>query len=147
MRKPFVLASSVMLMSVSLLGVSQVNAEDAPVTPVTSVPAATATQAPAASQSPAEAPAASAPATAPSDTSKDPLDRDTVFGDFHHYAIGDVVPPLYRSATYNIAKWQLRKLPAPVAGSHWTYMGGDYVLITDAEGKILRIISGDIIYR
>lgn len=141
MRKPFVLASSVMLMSVSLLGVSQVNAEDAPVTPVTSVPAATATQAP------AEASAASAPATAPSDTSKDPLDRDTVFGDFHHYAIGDVVPPLYRSATYNIAKWQLRKLPAPVAGSHWTYMGGDYVLITDAEGKILRIISGDIIYR
>ncbi|GAA0496760.1 hypothetical protein GCM10009414_02540 [Tatumella terrea] len=139
MRKPFVLASSVMLMTVSLLGVSQVNAEDAPVTPVTSAPAA--------SPAPAEAPAASAPATAPSGTSKDPLDRDTVFGDFHHYAIGDVVPPLYRSATYNIAKWQLRKLPAPVAGSHWTYMGGDYILITDAEGKILRIISGDIIYR
>lgn len=145
MRKPFVLASSVMLMSVSLLGVSQVNAEDAPAAPVTSAPAGP--QAPAAPQSPAEAPAASAPATAPSDTSKDPLDRDTVFGDFHHYAIGDIVPPLYRSATYNIAKWQLRKLPAPVADSHWTYMGGDYILITDAEGKILRIISGDIIYR
>ena len=145
MRKPFVLASSVMLMSVSLLGVSQVYAEDAPVAPVTSAPATS--QVPAASPSPAEAPAASDPAAAPSETSKDPLDRDSVFGDYHHYAIGDVVPPLYRSKTYNIAKWQLRKLPAPVADSHWTYMGGDYILITDAEGKIVRIISGDIIYR
>lgn len=135
MRKPFILASTVVLMSVSVLGAVQANAEDAPVTAATSAPAAT--------PAPAQAPAASAPAA----QQKDPLDKTSVFGDFHHYAIGDVVPPLYRSKTYNISQWQLRKLPAPTADSHWTYMGGDYILISDAEGKIERIISGDIIYR
>lgn len=138
MRKPFILASTVMLLSVSVLGAVQANAEDAPVTAATATPAVT---------SPAKAPAASTPEAAPAAQAQDPLDRKSVFGDFHHYNIGDVVPPLYRSKTYNIAKWQLRKLPAPTADSHWTYMGGDYILISDAEGKILRIISGEIIYR
>ncbi len=41
---------------------------------------------------------------------------------------------------------QLRNLPAPDAGSHWTYMGGNYVLITDADGKILKAYNGDIFY-
>lgn len=70
-----------------------------------------------------------------------------MFGDFRHYKIGDIIPALYRTQTYNISKWQLRKIPAPTAGSHWTYFGGDYVLISDEDGKILRIFSGDIIYR
>lgn len=69
------------------------------------------------------------------------------FADFKHFTIGDVVPDIYRSKTYEIDQWQIRHLPAPQPGSHWTYMGGDYVLISDAEGKILRAEAGDIFYR
>ena len=47
---------------------------------------------------------------------------------------------------YNIKGWQQRNLPAPDAGSHWTYMGGNYVLITDTEGKILKVYDGEIFY-
>ncbi|CAK9886763.1 MAG: Nickel/cobalt homeostasis protein RcnB [Candidatus Erwinia impunctatus] len=74
-------------------------------------------------------------------------DRSEVFADFTHFQAGDVVPELYRSARYNIAEWNKRNLPAPQDGSHWTYMGGSYVLITDAEGRIVRIVSGDILYQ
>lgn len=66
--------------------------------------------------------------------------------DFTKFNIGDTVPEMYRSEEYNIKQWQLRNLPAPEAGSHWTYMGGNYVLITDAEGKILKAYNGDIFY-
>ncbi|WP_202301603.1 RcnB family protein [Dryocola clanedunensis] len=68
------------------------------------------------------------------------------FADYKHFAIGDVVPDLYRTKPYQIDAWQIRHLPAPEAGSHWTYMGGNYVLITDAEGKILRAEKGEIFY-
>ncbi|MFS2224541.1 RcnB family protein [Pantoea sp. B65] len=67
--------------------------------------------------------------------------------DFVRYKIGDTVPALYRSAKYNIKQWQQRNLPAPDVGSHWTYMGGNYALITDAEGKILKAYDGNIYYR
>ena len=53
---------------------------------------------------------------------------------------------MYRTDEYNIKQWQARNLPAPDAGSHWTYMGGNYVLITDAEGKILKVYDGEIFY-
>ncbi len=140
MRKPLVLASSVILMSVSLLSGCSTASKEASEAPVT-------TEAPAAAPV-AEAPvAAPAPAEAPAPKFADPLEKSSVFGDFRHYKIGDIIPALYRSQTYNIAKWQLRKIPAPTAGSHWTYFGGDYVLIGDADGKIERIFSGDIIYR
>lgn len=66
--------------------------------------------------------------------------------DSRKFVIGDIVPDMYRTEEYNIKKWQLRNLPAPEAGSHWTYMGGNYVLITDAEGKILKAMNGDIFY-
>lgn len=66
--------------------------------------------------------------------------------DFTKFNIGDTVPAMYRSEEYNIKQWQLRNLPAPQPGSHWTYMGGNYVLITDAEGKILKAYNGDIFY-
>ncbi|WP_269466928.1 RcnB family protein [Tatumella citrea] len=141
MRKPLILASSVILMSVSLLsGCSSASkhASEAPVT--TEAPAADANQ-------PAPEVATPAPAAAPETKFADPLEKNSVFGDFRHYKIGDIIPALYRTQTYNISKWQLRKIPAPTAGSHWTYFGGDYVLISDEDGKILRIFSGDIIYR
>lgn len=66
--------------------------------------------------------------------------------DYTKYKIGDIVPDIYRTKPYQIDAWQIRHLPAPEAGSHWTYMGGFYVLITDAEGKILRAMDGDIFY-
>ena len=66
--------------------------------------------------------------------------------DFTQYHIGDTVPALYLTDEYNIKQWQLRNLPAPDAGSHWTYMGGNYVLITEPEGKILKVFDGEIFY-
>lgn len=66
--------------------------------------------------------------------------------DFTHFTIGDTVPAMYRTEEYNIKQWQQRNLPAPDAGSHWTYMGGNYVLITDADGKILKVYDGEIFY-
>ncbi|EMM6760214.1 RcnB family protein [Pluralibacter gergoviae] len=70
----------------------------------------------------------------------------TFIADFTHFNIGDTVPAMYRSEEYNIKQWQQRNLPAPGAGSHWTYMGGNYVLITDADGKILKAYDGEIFY-
>ncbi|HCM1928403.1 TPA: Ni(II)/Co(II) efflux transporter accessory subunit RcnB, partial [Salmonella enterica subsp. salamae serovar 39:c:e,n,x] len=46
----------------------------------------------------------------------------------------------------NIKQWKLRNLPAPDAGTHWTYMGGAYVLISDADGKIIKAYDGEIFY-
>ncbi|QGU86527.1 RcnB family protein [Erwinia sorbitola] len=77
----------------------------------------------------------------------DPYDLQYFFADFKRFAIGDVVPELYRSKKYEIVQWKLRHLPAPEADSHWTYMGGNYVLITNAEGKILQAKQGDIYYK
>ncbi|WP_297198428.1 RcnB family protein [uncultured Pluralibacter sp.] len=70
----------------------------------------------------------------------------TFIADFTHFNIGDTVPAMYRTEEYNIKQWQLRHLPAPDAGSHWTYMGGNYVLITDADGKVLKAYDGEIFY-
>ena len=138
MSKRLVLASSAILMSVSLLSGCQTAPNETSQAPVTTVVA----NEPAAA--PVEAPVQT---EAPVKKFADPLERSSVFGDFRHYKIGDIIPPLYRTQNYNISKWQLRKIPAPAADSHWTYFGGDYVLIADADGKILRIFSGDIIYR
>lgn len=66
--------------------------------------------------------------------------------DFTKFTIGDTVPDMYRSEEYNIKQWNLRNLPAPDPGSHWTYMGGNYVLITDVDGKILKAYDGEIFY-
>lgn len=67
--------------------------------------------------------------------------------DFTQFHIGDTVPAMYLTPEYNIKQWQQRNLPAPDAGSHWTYMGGNYVLITDTEGKILKVYDGEIFRR
>ncbi|WP_241898854.1 MULTISPECIES: RcnB family protein [unclassified Erwinia] len=70
----------------------------------------------------------------------------TFFADYKKFTIGDIVPDLYRSKPYYIKDYKVRHLPAPQSDSHWTYMGGNYVLISDAEGKILRAKAGDIFY-
>ena len=72
---------------------------------------------------------------------------DGFTADFTQFHEGDVVPPLYLTPEYTITQWQLRHVPAPDAGSHWTYMGGCYVLITNTEGKILKIYDGEIFYQ
>lgn len=66
--------------------------------------------------------------------------------DFTHFNIGDTVPQMYRTDQYNIKQWQQRNLPAPDAGTHWTYMGGNYVLISDTDGKISKVYDGEIFY-
>ena len=69
------------------------------------------------------------------------------FDDSTEYKIGDAVPGLYRTKPYEIGDWQQRHLPAPDAGSHWTYIGGNYAMITDTDGKILKAESGDIYFQ
>lgn len=88
-----------------------------------------------------------APQTAtPGATGTQSYEIQDFVADFTKFNIGDTVPAMYRSEEYNIKQWQLRNLPAPEAGSHWTYMGGNYVLITDTDGKILKAYNGDIFY-
>ncbi|OON38654.1 hypothetical protein BTJ39_17515 [Izhakiella australiensis] len=70
----------------------------------------------------------------------------TFFADYKKYTIGDIVPQLYRTKPYYITDYKVRHLPAPQPDSHWTYMGGNYVLISNAEGKILQAKAGDIFY-
>ena len=93
--------------------------------------------------------AADAPAVAPAPAAPQPASSFEIqefHADYKPFKIGDIVPDLYRTKEYRIDAWQIRHLPAPEAGSHWTYMGGNYVLITDAEGKILRAMKGEIFY-
>ncbi|SFN23623.1 regulator RcnB of Ni and Co efflux [Izhakiella capsodis] len=68
------------------------------------------------------------------------------FADYKKYIIGDIVPPLYRTKPYYITDYKVRHLPAPQPDSHWTYMGGNYVLISNGEGKILQAKAGEIFY-
>lgn len=127
MRKLNVLLFSAALMAGSLPVAFSVQAEDAP-----AAPAAPETAAP-------TAPAAPAAPTS--------YELQEFHADYKPYKIGDIVPDLYRTKPYQIDAWQIRHLPAPEAGSHWTYMGGNYVLISDAEGKILRAMKGEIFYQ
>ncbi|QHM73870.1 RcnB family protein [Mixta intestinalis] len=108
-----------------------------PVSPVPGQPDAT--------QSPTQPEAQGAP-DAEQEQPKN-YDVNEFFSDAQRYTVGDVVPDKYRSKPYEIVEWQKRHLPAPEIGSHWTYMGGNYVLITDGEGKIMQIKSGEIFFR
>lgn len=67
--------------------------------------------------------------------------------DFRVFKVGDEVPDLYLTKPYEITGWNQRHLPAPDANTFWTYMGGDYVLVSRADKKVLRIMSGDIFYQ
>ncbi|AUX95360.1 hypothetical protein C2E15_03360 [Mixta gaviniae] len=87
-----------------------------------------------------------APDAAQAQQPKEPYEVTEFFSDARRYSIGDAVPEKYRSKTYEITEWQKRHLPAPEADSHWTYMGGNYVLITNGEGKIVKAKSGDIFF-
>lgn len=78
---------------------------------------------------------------------KGKYDKTSFFADFKQFHIGDIAPESYRAPHYKIGEWKKRHLTPPEEGCHWTYMGGDYVLITDNEGKILKVLSGDIIYQ
>lgn len=79
--------------------------------------------------------------------SANPYEIKSFFADFTHFSIGDTAPELYRSKKYEVTQWDVRHLPAPVAGSHWTYMGGNYVMIENDGGKILKAESGEIYYK
>ncbi len=77
---------------------------------------------------------------------KEPYEVTEFFSDAQRYTVGSQVPEKYRAKSYEITEWQKRHLPAPDAGSHWTYMGGNYVLISNADGKIIKAKSGDIFF-
>jgi Ni/Co efflux regulator RcnB len=88
--------------------------------------------------------AAPQPAAAPSGIQA--YEEQEFIADFTKFKIGDTAPAMYQTPEYIIKQFQLRNLPAPDAGTHWTYMGENYVLINDADGKILKAYNGDIFY-
>ena len=69
------------------------------------------------------------------------------FSDSIQYSIGSKVPALYRTKPYEIVEWQKRNLPAPPPDTHWTYIGGNYALITNSDGTITKAESGDIFFQ
>ena len=88
--------------------------------------------------------AAPQPASAPSGIQA--YEEQEFIADFTKFKIGDTAPAMYQTPEYIIKQFQLRNLPAPDAGTHWTYMGENYVLINDTDGKILKAYNGDIFY-
>ncbi|HKS34225.1 MAG TPA: RcnB family protein [Enterobacteriaceae bacterium] len=93
--------------------------------------------------------AAPVQAPAPEATAKTGIQEYEIqefIADFTRFRIGDTAPALYLTDEYNIKQWKLRNLPAPDAGSHWTYMGENYVLIGDVDGKIIKAYDGEIFY-
>ena len=87
-----------------------------------------------------------APAATAAPKGIDKYELSGFIADFTHFKTGDTVPQLYRTDEYAIKQWNQRNLPAPAAGTHWTYMGGAYVLINDADGKIIKAYDGEIFY-
>ncbi|NDL65475.1 RcnB family protein [Acerihabitans arboris] len=91
-------------------------------------------------QPPAAAPSQPQAATPPS------YDLDKIIIDDKEHQIGDTVPGKYLAKPYEIVEWQKRHLPAPEENSHWTYVSGNYLMITNDAGKILKAESGDIFF-
>ncbi|MGY6028757.1 Ni(II)/Co(II) efflux transporter accessory subunit RcnB [Phytobacter sp. AG2a] len=87
-----------------------------------------------------------APQTAAGTTGIKSYEIQAFVADFTKFNIGDTVPEMYRTDEYAIKQYQLRNLPAPDPDTHWTYMGGCYVLITNTDGKIIKAYDGDIFY-
>ncbi len=98
------------------------------------------TQQEAAPTQPGLAPPQSQAATPPS------YDLDKIVIDDKEHQIGDTVPAKYLTKQYEIVEWQKRHLPAPQDNSHWTYASGNYLMITNDTGKILKAESGDIFF-
>ncbi|EBH8655945.1 hypothetical protein HHY55_004673 [Salmonella enterica] len=65
--------------------------------------------------------------------------------DYHYYEPG-ILSRIFLTTPCIIKAWWLRNLPPSVSGSHWTWMDGTYVMVTDDVGVIIRAISGDIFY-
>ncbi|WP_067700368.1 RcnB family protein [Erwinia sp. ErVv1] len=152
-------STSVLLFSAILLGavplMSTAFAADAqPVQPqATPDQQAPAAQSPDLQAIPAPAPQGQKPAqsqdgdnTAQPDPAH-PYEITSFFADFQHFTLGSVVPDRYRTKKYEIIDWKTRHLPAPDEGTSWTYMGGNYVLISKEDGKIVKAESGDIFYK
>lgn len=151
------------LVSTAFAEDAQPQTQDAPVAP--EAPAQPQTQDPAAApqtsavpqtqeapvapeaQTPAQAQTPSGEAAAPQRDPAHPYEIQYFFADFQRFTIGSVVPDRYRTKKYEIVDWKTRNLPAPEEGTSWTYMGGNYVLISKADGRILKAESGDIFYK
>lgn len=66
--------------------------------------------------------------------------------DFKYFKLGDIVLEMYCIDEYNIKQWQLCNLFVFDVGMYWIYMGGVYVLISDIDGKIIKVYDGEIFY-
>ncbi|WP_075182776.1 RcnB family protein [Pantoea sp. 1.19] len=69
------------------------------------------------------------------------------FIEYQPYQVGDVLPTHFLEKQYQITDWQKRHLPAPQSGAHWAYLNGNYIQLTESEGKVVQAISGDIYFR
>ncbi|PKH22372.1 nickel/cobalt homeostasis protein RcnB [Enterobacterales bacterium CwR94] len=69
------------------------------------------------------------------------------FVNYQPYSVGDSLPGNYLEDQYKVADWQKRHLPAPQEGSHWAYLNGNYIMVAEADTKVLQAISGDIYFR
>jgi Ni/Co efflux regulator RcnB len=63
-------------------------------------------------------------------------------GPDHNLRAGDSLPSRYRTRQYVVDNWQMHKLSAPPAGSHWIQAGADYLLVSGETGLIERIVAG-----
>lgn len=141
MRRTRVVLFTAGLLIGSFSPICAVQAEDQPATIAPPQEPVAQQQAPTAPQDPAlQPPAAPQAATPPS------YDLNTIIVDFQERQIGDTLPDKYRTKPYEIVEWQKRHLPAPQENAHWTYIGGNYLLIDNDSGKILKSESGDIFF-
>ena len=63
----------------------------------------------------------------------------------HDFRKGQPAPERYRGSAYRINNWNDRGLPAPPQGQHWSYIDGNYVLITAATGIITSILVNGLL--
>ncbi|MGV3346824.1 RcnB family protein [Enterobacteriaceae bacterium LUAb1] len=66
---------------------------------------------------------------------------------YQSYRPGDILPANFLEKQYQITDWKKRHLSAPPEGSHWAYLDGNYILLSDTSAKVLQAVSGDIYFR
>lgn len=55
---------------------------------------------------------------------------------------GQLLPRQYQSTRYEVSHREARRLPAVSRVQQWYKISGDYVLVNERSGRILRIING-----
>lgn len=55
---------------------------------------------------------------------------------------GQLMPRQYHNSRYEVSHREVRRLPAIPRVQQWYKINGDYVLVNDRSGRIIRIING-----